>query len=401
MLPRSRAHRRLVLAGIVAAVAVPCLGFAVVQFRADASWQAMLAAQENLRAREAAAPRGREVAWGDATTGNAAPHYQRALAMTRALLPADEAALRRTLPHDDESRAANTNGLLERWQPVLDALRDGAHAPEAVPPFADVDATRPFANLLTCRWIVNAAVLDARVLRQRGEQLAAVRRTLDAATFGADLLRRGLLIDQMIGCAMLAIATNEAWPDPALAALDRDALDALATGLERLDRGLPEAIDLTTEMLFSSQVLLQPHPDPARLPMPSAWRFLMSTRWMLADAMMRTFAAVHEIANADHQPWPQRRALIELDTDTLVRTGNPVLAMLMPNFVAAEQNRRESLAILRLLRMAVDRHRGLDVPPLRDPLGDGPIVVTKVDGGVQLRCAGAETRRTLARVVSR
>jgi hypothetical protein len=227
-----------------------------------------------------------------------------------------------------------------------------------------------------------------------------VRRTLDAATFGADLMRRGLSVNQLVGQAMLNAATVP-WSDAAIAMLDRAALDELATGLERLDRGLPEAADQTGELLFLANALQRPASQPDAWPMPSAWRFGMSTRWMAADAFLRAAGAARELARADTRSWPLRAAILDMEAANLTNASNPVFEICSPLFPSIELNRREALAILRLLRMAVDRHRGLDVPPLRDPLGDGPIVVTKTDGGAQLRCAGGDTRPHLARDVRR
>ncbi len=81
--------------------------------------------------------------------------------------------------------------------------------------------------------------------------------------------------------------------------------------------------------------------------------------------------------------------------------GNPALTAFVPNLAAAETSLRQAVAMLRLLRMSVDLHRGLDLPPLPDPLADGPIVVTTGHDGVRLACVGAEQRALLARDVRR
>jgi hypothetical protein len=75
--------------------------------------------------------------------------------------------------------------------------------------------------------------------------------------------------------------------------------------------------------------------------------------------------------------------------------------MMIPNLTAAETNLRQVLTRLRLLRMAVDLHRGLDVPPLRDPLGDGPLLVTKVPAGIRLASAADGDNHPLSRIVER
>ena len=122
---------------------------------------------------------------------------------------------------------------------------------------------------------------------------------------------------------------------------------------------------------------------------------------MFADAFVRLVAAVREVDGAFEQAWPQREALLELQASALTGSGNPVLMTLVPNLVAAETSYRESLATLRLLRLSVDVHRGLDVPPLRDPLGIGPIRVVRNGSTVRFECEGADRRATLLRTISR
>lgn len=397
--PRTR-QRHFVLAGIVTAIALLLGGGAVVQFRAESTWRAMQAEQTALQAAWDGRPHHRRAAWGETTGDVAFRHYERATTLAKELSRTDSDELLQTLRSSDEQVATERIALRQRWQPVLDALRAGAHAADVTPPGTPASARAPIVNLLDCRWVANAAVFEARALRHQGEGVMAVQHTLDAATFGADLVRRGLLINQMIGGAILAIGGSEAWPETALARLDRDALDLLALGLERIDRELPETLDQRGELLFLAHSLQQVSPDPTVVPTPSAWRYGFSTRWMLSDAFTRTLATAREFANASHLAWPQRKALIELELGQLAGSGNPVLVQMVPNLAAAEQGHRHGIARLRLLRMSVDLHRGRDVPPLRDPLGDGPIHVTRTDEGVRLHCADADDP-SLVRLVRR
>src|SRR5204863_9382969 len=137
---------------------------------------------------------------------------------------------------------------------------------------------------LDARWLVNMTVFEARALRLAGQPRAAVERALDAATFGADLVRSGMLIQQMIGAALVAIAADEAWPDAALQQLDRDSLDLLATGLERLDGLLPTTIDFQGELRFLAQTLAKSPATAVPGLDARSWRYGFSTQWMLADA---------------------------------------------------------------------------------------------------------------------
>lgn len=393
-------RRRAVLAGIVASLAVPLAGGAVVHLRAEGSWTEM---QQQVRALQAdwnAREHRREPLWGEASADRAHEHYARAMAAAQDLTRVHNSALVKLLPHSDARIAAEAVELRRAWQPVLAPLRDGARAANVKPLVSpDSDPKDVTANLLAARWVVNAAVFEARALRHEGQHVASVRRTLDGATFGADLMRDGLLINQMIGIAMVAIATNEAWPDEALAALPPEALDELARGLERLDRSLPETVDLTSELLMCAWFLQRA--GRAEEWLPSAWRYGFSTRWMIADGFAQYVSAAADFARIDAASWPQRHAMFTLAGEELASSTNPIAAMVLPNLENAEGGVRWTIATLRMLRMAVDLHRGRDLPPLRDPLGDGPLLISRESNGVRLRSAGSTEQRRLERFVAR
>lgn len=395
--------RRLVpLLATSAAVAV--LGIAgVVHMRADRSWQAMQVIAEGLQQRLQSRPHHRQPLWGEGKPGSAFAHYEQAMQKARELGVADKDALLAMLPRTDAdtAEATESQALLARWQPVLAALHEGAHAVDATPPPAPTMPGQPgMTNLLDARWVANLAMFDARALRARGDGLAAVQRSLDAATFGVDLNRKGTLIEQMVASALVAIAVNECWPEAALQHLDPNALSALADGLEKLDAALPETVDFDGEMSFSLRWSMA---TPAES-MPStfaAWRYGFSTRWMFADAMLRTAGTHQELGAATKLAWPQREALFELELGALAACGNPIVAMMVPNLASAERGLRETKTLVQLLRMSVAFHRGLDLPPLRDPLGDGPLRVTRqADSSVRLHGAGTEWRKNLERTVT-
>jgi hypothetical protein len=402
---RSLASRRFVVIAVVLLVALVAGSAAVVQLQTDVASRHWHRIAQRLQAECDAQPVQRGVLWGEPRDGDAWQHYDAATALAQKLLATDEKAMLQMLRDTDEVIATSRDVMRARWRPVVDALRAGAQATRAMPPplFDAEGKPGPFANLLTQRWVANAAVFEARALRHAGRGSEAVRHTLDACTFAFDQLQRGLLIDQMIGAAILTIASSEAWPDAAIAGLDRDALDLFAGGLERLDHLLPQSLALHRELVHVSHYLQQPVAG-AELPDFTAWhawRHGFSHRWMLADAFTRVAASAARMAEANVRPWPERQGLFALELQDLLATGNPALQLMVPNYTAAELNLRQVVAGVRMLRMAVDRHRGLDVPPLRDPLGDGPIVVERDDTGVQLRCAGASARPTLARRVAR
>ena len=406
-MPFRRPRRRTIVASIVAATTLLLGGGAIVQFRAARSWSELKAMANDVEQRVAARQHLREPLWGEATTGSAFAAYERTMATARTLAKGDRDALLRMLRRDDAATATDAEAieLRQRWLPVLTALHDGAHATDATPPPAPATAAGDgrVTDLLDARWVANAAMFAARALRHQGNGMAAVQHSLDAATFAADLHRRGTLIDQMIATATAAIAMTECWPEAALEQLDGDALAQLAVGLERLDPRLPMTIDHDGEMTFAWRAVANAVADEPWMPSAmAAWRYGFSTRWMLADALLRQAATNRDLARATELDWPQREALIELEIAALLDCGNPLTAVMVPNTTGAERNLREVVACVRLLRMSIARHRGLDLPPLRDPLGDGPLAVThEADGRVRLHSAGSTSRRLLERIVGK
>ena len=313
---------------------------------------------------------------------------------------AHNSELIKLFPCTDAQFATETGVLRTAWQKVLPHLRAGAHAtdvtPRTTPDAASKDQT---ANLLTARWVANAAMFEAKALRHEGRHADAVRLSLDGATFAADTMRDGTLINQMIGAALLSIAIGETWSDTALGRLDAEALELLAHGLERVDAQLPEVLDLTSELLMTARALQDVSADAEWVP--SAWRYGFSMRWMIGDAFLQYVAAAEEWLLAPKHAWPQRRAMLTAAGEEIACSSNPFAAMVMPNLLAAEHGLREVLAKMRLLRIAVELHRGRDATPLRDPLGSGPLVVTREDGGVRITSAGSTEHRKVERFVAR
>ncbi|HZN41885.1 MAG TPA: hypothetical protein VFD82_23980 [Planctomycetota bacterium] len=394
MHPITRGRRRLVLAGCGIATLAMLASATIVSFRAGASWTAMEEQKEQLRRKFNARTQKREPLWGEVIKGAAFSHYGHALAAARPLsrqLPPPA----KLFATSDEQLASAVEPFRARWAPMLASLRAGAHSANASPPPLGDEPETSIENLLDCRWVVNIAVLEARVLRHEGRSIEAVQRTLDAAQFGADLLHRGSLINQMIAVAILMIATD-CWPEEMLRRLDRDALDLLASGLERLDRELPETLDLTGELLFLSHSLRWAGADDSWVPS-FEWRYGFSSRWMIADAFLQVAGAAAQLEADPAVPWSKRQAQIDEWFRRLSEGANPVVSIMIPNFTSAEMNLRQALAILRLLRASLELHRGNEAPPLRDPLGDGPLLVTADAAGVKLRSAGTLRDQPLER----
>jgi len=399
-LPRHRV-RRLALAGIIAAVSSLLGAMGVVQFRADASWQGMHQQFSALERAVAARPHVRQPAWGEPTTESAFACYERATTAVAAFEKGNFQLLVCFLSGTDAAIAADTT-VRPRWSTVLEPLRAGAHATDTRVPGDSSLLQQPYGvvHLLPLRWVANVGMFEARALLHEGRDLDAVRTSLDATTLGLDTIRTGALINQMIGAAVLAIGPSM-WTEERLSALSPAALEALASGLEHIDRELPATIDLESEALVMARAIRHLPISEALGSTGGSWRYGFSARWMLADSFGGYVEVAQQIDAADALPWPQRQALMELAIGEHVDRGNALLGPLGGTLTSGERSLRQTVAMLRLLRMAVDLHRGLDLPPLRDPLDDGPIRVTKSETGTRLHCHDTDEQPRLARVVRR
>jgi hypothetical protein len=300
----------------------------------------------------------------------------------------------------DAEVVAATRDTRASWQSALAALAAGAHAADVTRPItADVDA---LLNLLHHRALCNIATFEVRALRQAGETTRAVQVSLGALTMGAVFVRDGILIHQMVGAALLAI-TMRAWPEDALALLDDDALSVFANGLSALDDLLPDHLVMDRELLFTTKYLLAPTDancdgDWGAI---AAWRYGFSTRWMIADGFLQTDEYFALLASAPAGGWPARCRQHDRISDDAEQSANPLLAMQWPTIFMAEKSLMRTLTELRLLRLAIDAHRGLDPAPLPDPLGSGPFACEQSGDAVTWTSAGAERPDELTRTVRR
>jgi len=393
--------RRRILCVSILAVACVLAAAGVVQHKASASWAAMERQAAAMDAAWAARDHLRQPLWGSSTEGSAFDHYERAQALAKPLGEKDFTELVATLRRTDAQVASETVELRARWRPALLALRAGAHCTDARP--LDIPVSDPgagIASLLDCRWITNVAVFEARALRHAGQHRQAVEWTLDAATLGGDLVQQGILINQIIGIAMVAIAVGEAWPDVALQQLDGETLDLFATGLERLDRRLPSSLDFVGELRFMASYLQKTPIDEETATAWDAWRYGFSTRWMVADGFAQVATAMAKLEEGADFAWPRRRVWMEEGFRDLVAGANPVTNCFIPNVSSAELNLREVLTQVRILRVAVDARRGV-TGSLPDPLGEGPLALIAEPEGLRIRSAGERNEAPIERFVRR
>lgn len=384
----TRTHRR-VRVTVAAAVAALACSAAVVSHRASDALAELRDRGRLLGTRHAATLAPRPAIWGDTAAGSAFEHYERAAKLAEPFDDRDD--VRPLLELDDPAIACERSR--DAWLPIVDALRAGARCADHRFPRAD----RRFgcANLLTYRRAANLTLLEARARRAEGRNVDAAHLTLDVMAMGAACVQDGVLINQMVGAALVSIAVD-AWPDDALRAAGVEALQALRDGLARVDARLPATLDLDAELREMADALLAV-PDQEDWCGVGSWRYGFSTRWMVADAFLAMADGAERMRSCRGAPWPTRQAAFAAEIDRLRAMDNSAALVIAPNLESCELQLRWNLANLRLLRLAVQLH--LREPfTLPDPLGEGSLAVTPRDDDFELSSAGNDARDRLRRL---
>ncbi len=375
--PRLRRRRPWLLAAAVA-LGVSGLVALLVSASVDETWRRIGAYAHASKLEWEARDFQRTPLWGDSFSGSASEHYRQAQERATALAQEDGELLIALLQGRDDVPAPQRAAFRTRWAPVLAALHAGAHRTDARPGVRpELGFNNRTQSLLHSRNIVNAALIEASTLLREGHDVEAVQVSLDAATFGADRMRSPLVVDKMVGTALVTIATHQAWPDEALRELGGPALNLLAEGLARLDALLPRTVAREEELMLLAHHLLD-GPEVLHPEHPARWRHAFSSRWMIADTFERLAQASAELQGSESLPWPEREAQIDYAEARLQCHPN---AAGLAKWGSVERSLRLNLARVRLLRLAVDAHLGRDPGPLVDPLGTSLLAAHTTDSG--------------------
>ena len=106
---------------------------------------------------------------------------------------------------------------------------------------------------------------------------------------------------------------------------------------------------------------------------------------------------VEGIADSD---WEIRKAMFERICDETRASNNTFARNMSPNLVHAETSIRQTVGNLRMLRMALEMHRGLTSDPLADPFGTGPLLVVRCGDSTLIKSIGNAGNRKLQRSVT-
>lgn len=336
----------------------------------------------------------RPVLFGTATPGNAWDAYAAAMALAKA----DEGLEEQVRPSVREKLdPSQLTTLLGAHAKTLADLRRGAHCRDARDP---IDWSQGFDgiahSLLTLRGLSNLAVTQALAQIERGQPVAAVDTLLDAAQLGRDAMHSPVLINELIGAAVLLISTCEAvGRNDLLDRLSPAALDRFADGLAILD----EHIAKVSQSLHGEAVLFaRTARDPeffAKMGLSTqAWRYGFSTRFMFADAGLQMIELADRTVAAARGPWITCDTHLSGIEEEVIKAANPMLSA-----VAASRGvlltRFQTIARLRLLRMAIEHRRGRPIPQLADPFGSTLQHSLDADGKARFWSIGPDGSRNL------
>ena len=344
----------------------------------------------SLLARRADRLTARDPALGSAVFDHACRHYERAAALVDGFDDTEDVS---SLLDRPDAELINATRRAE-WQAITDAVLAGAPCEQAQLPRRVCDFG--CEDLLSYRRAANLALLEARARRHEGRGHDAARLTLAVTAMGAACIDDGLLIHQVLGAAIVAVAVD-AWPEDALQRADLAVLRALSEGLALLDERLPTKIDLDAELAYVATALGDV-PDPGGWCSTGSWRYGFSTRWMCDDAVLALARAAERLRADRSRSWTERRLQLNREIAQVTAMANPVALAIAPNLEACEHQLRWNVAHLRLLRQAVALHASEQLT-LTDPLGSGSLCVARTGGGYTISSAGDDARGQLRRRV--
>ncbi len=304
---------------------------------------------------------------GTETSGNAWDSYRRAIA----LATADEDLEKMVRPAErGKLDPEQLETLFAAHAETLNQVRLGAHCQDA---HESIDWSQGFEgttkNVLTMRGLSNLAVTRALAQIEAGQQVEAVDTLLDMAQLGRDLMHSHLVINEMIGLAVITIPTIEAADqNDFLDRLSPAALDRLSAGLAKLDEGMQRvSISLQGEAVMFAYNVENGLIDELGLSLAS-WRHGFSSRLMLADAGLRMIDFARQTHVAARGPWSDCDAYLRGNEEAPVNESDLLFDM-GSIMRSALTSRLSTIARIRLLRMALEHRRGNVVPRLVDPYG--------------------------------
>ena len=261
-----------------------------------------------------------------------------------------------------------TEARLVRHQAALTELAAGAAADQIdystfrKVPGIEHKGKEP-VGLLAISEVGTAALLAARRDLATGRHSSAVQRTADLLTVARDQFGAGVPIYDLFAASYVH-GVCELWSDPRLRDLPAAEQRQLAEVLLRFDTACGPATSCVSCAAQHLVEICAQHDDPPVGP-------------EQIDAHLTAVTALP----GDEAPWSARQPALAAAQACLPQSCRIDL-------VAIECSRREAIARVRLLRMAVAHHLGERVPVLRDPFGEESLQTSEHEGGLRFASSG-------------
>ncbi len=380
----------------------------VVSFQTDREWQEIVAASEALELQRDSVQSVRPALHGELLPGKAFDEYTRAMDLLEADVLDQWILMRRAFRDGDPVARDLRRNLVAANRDALRALALGAHSEDPQHPAKMLGKRNSYLSFLRSRNLANVAMAAAQEHLDGGRFALAAEQVLDAMQFGQDTLASPIMIETMIGSALLAICTSEAVLDEVnddcrmLDSFPPEQLALLEQAFEQLDQRFPSSSALADlELVYFVQTAEEgasyqeltgelPHDWMDRVTLGA-----FEERWILerAQELQRTQAFRKRSEGKSWLPWcgALARARKSAWSETFLSKGNRL--MIEQSF---EQTLRGTRALLRLTHAAVQYRLYGEVQSMADPFG-GELEVSADAGVLQLRFEGPGGERCAAR----
>jgi len=306
---------------------------------------------------------------GEAVAGDVRGAYAKAGARLRGVDHAPFEALRRILEREHASRDEALAAAARLPEEALQLLRDATRIEGAMFRRATFGARGSWDPLYDVLSLVDGVLVRAKHLP---DPSARVDEWLVALATGADLSGLEFPLGKMMGGIVLD-RTSQVASTPWLEALPVAERRRVARALERVEPGLPVEVDLAAALVDLTMVIERGDPTAEDLGFSSPyqlWQYGFSAWHAGVERVGRAIEQLQafERATPPNERWPERRERLQRLED-LDQQANPDLHFRYFGVsVACEEKRRENVAALRQLRVAVAESLGEQPPQLDDPL---------------------------------
>lgn len=346
--------------------------------------------RETSAARAATCP----VLVGEPLPGNPLDAYERLGRLVLALDAPEREQLHAFAEHRSEDSEQALALVAKVPVDALDALRQLTRMGGKMYAPANLGTRDSFSVFGDQHVLFDALLILARYAESEPERMHA---WLDVVACGWDLAGSEVPVHSLVGLMAAGRAMDVA-DDEWVMTLSPDGLRVLSEALAKVDAATPECIDL--ELGLAAMVLFVDEADelqPGDIGLRSvyqSWQNAFSLENEAIERVSRTVEQVRAFLDSTplHEGWASRSQRLQ----RLVKEDELSNADLMSGYLSyvfeGEQSRRECLANLRLLRMAMAKRLGEDLA-LPDPLGEGAIGVANQGDDVRFFSVGGAERR--------